>query len=289
MTLTLQQRADAFAAAFPQYAGAGAALTVAGGRLTGLWFMGNDYRNKSRMYGAYPPGFLPRVFALFPDARRVLHLFSGSLTAEQVDEAWTKVYPSSVRHADAAGLPVASMQEAQRAGGVSLGSCRFVEGVGYMATPPLQLRFDSGTHPAAREARPDVVGDAEHLAEVLSWAKEDHEGALPRRDFDLVVADPPYAIGDQRRYAREAGLYPLCRHCGRAKADHVVELGGFLVCPFPLASRQWKRAKFKPLNKRRVLDECAKIVRPGGHSPMSARKLEKESRQRSQTVIPLPP
>jgi hypothetical protein len=48
------------------------------------WLLGNDYRNRSTYYGAYPPGLMDRVRALFPDLsgrRRVLHVFSGSLPA----------------------------------------------------------------------------------------------------------------------------------------------------------------------------------------------------------------
>ncbi len=33
----------------------------------GTWLLGNDYRNRSSFYGAYPPGFLKRLAALFPD------------------------------------------------------------------------------------------------------------------------------------------------------------------------------------------------------------------------------
>lgn len=47
------------------------------GRVVGTWIMGNDYRVKSRYYGGYPAGYLRRIRALFPDKRRVLHLFSG--------------------------------------------------------------------------------------------------------------------------------------------------------------------------------------------------------------------
>lgn len=52
--------------------------------LYGIWVIGNDYRNKSALYGAYPAGYLERVLALFPDAGdelppTVLHVFSGSL------------------------------------------------------------------------------------------------------------------------------------------------------------------------------------------------------------------
>ena len=59
-----------------------------------MWILGNDYRNKSPLHGAYPPNFLRRVVSMFPDAWNVLHLFSGSLTKEQLDE----VHGEGVRH-----------------------------------------------------------------------------------------------------------------------------------------------------------------------------------------------
>ncbi len=49
------------------------------GRVVGTWIMGNDYRVKSTYYGGYPAGYLRRVSALFPDRRRVLHVFSGKV------------------------------------------------------------------------------------------------------------------------------------------------------------------------------------------------------------------
>lgn len=49
------------------------------GRVVGTWIMGNDYRVKSGYYGGYPAGYLRRIRALFPEKRRVLHLFSGQV------------------------------------------------------------------------------------------------------------------------------------------------------------------------------------------------------------------
>ena len=49
------------------------------GRVVGTWIMGNDYRVKSTYYGGYPAGYLKRVKALFPDKKKVLHLFSGKV------------------------------------------------------------------------------------------------------------------------------------------------------------------------------------------------------------------
>jgi hypothetical protein len=68
--LTLQGRRDAYLRAFPQCADA---LWVAGGGrwLYGVWQIGQDYRNASRYYGAYPHGFLKRVMALYPDVPAV--------------------------------------------------------------------------------------------------------------------------------------------------------------------------------------------------------------------------
>lgn len=49
------------------------------GRIVGTWIMGNDYRVKSAYYGGYPAGYLRRIRALFPEKRRILHLFSGKV------------------------------------------------------------------------------------------------------------------------------------------------------------------------------------------------------------------
>lgn len=47
------------------------------GMVLGMWTMGNDYRIRSEYYGGYPPTYLKRVAALFPDRQLPLHLFSG--------------------------------------------------------------------------------------------------------------------------------------------------------------------------------------------------------------------
>jgi hypothetical protein len=49
------------------------------GMVSGFWMVGNDYRNPSGYYGAYPPGYLKRISLLFPDPDVVLHLFSGKV------------------------------------------------------------------------------------------------------------------------------------------------------------------------------------------------------------------
>lgn len=52
------------------------------GRVVGTWIMGNDYRVKSSYYGGYPPTYLRRIKALFPDKVSTLHVFSGKVDLE---------------------------------------------------------------------------------------------------------------------------------------------------------------------------------------------------------------
>ena len=75
-TLSLIERAKLYTEAFPKYP----PLRADARWIDGLWFMGNNYKG-SGYYGAYPPQYLRRVMSMFPDAERILHLFSGSLPA----------------------------------------------------------------------------------------------------------------------------------------------------------------------------------------------------------------
>ena len=73
------RRAELYNAAFPEWPDSH--LHGTGNRRYAVWMLGNDYRNRSRLYGAYPPNFLRRVMSMFPDIdpKRTLHLFSGSV------------------------------------------------------------------------------------------------------------------------------------------------------------------------------------------------------------------
>lgn len=83
--MRLYDRADAFNTAYSKWPASHLNIVAERGEpvIYGRWVLGNDYRNKTRFYGAYPPGFLDRVLALFPDvpATQTLHVFSGSLSA----------------------------------------------------------------------------------------------------------------------------------------------------------------------------------------------------------------
>lgn len=73
---TLEQRAQFYRDTFPDWQ---ASWPIVKGRwLMAVWIMGNNYRG-TQLYGSYPPNYLKRVQSMFPDAERILHLFSGSL------------------------------------------------------------------------------------------------------------------------------------------------------------------------------------------------------------------
>lgn len=54
--------------------------------IRGVWSIGNNFsaESKEKYYGAYPRGYLNRIFSMFPDVDQVLHLFSGSLHMEKL-------------------------------------------------------------------------------------------------------------------------------------------------------------------------------------------------------------
>ena len=73
------RRVDLYNKAFP----ARPELHYTHGMVVGTWMIGAYYKNPNTLYGAYPHGYLERVHAMFPDARRILHAFSGGLTPVQ--------------------------------------------------------------------------------------------------------------------------------------------------------------------------------------------------------------
>lgn len=51
--------------------------TLPNGDAFGIFRGGNDYRVTSGFYGGYPATYLRRIKALFPEKKKILHLFSG--------------------------------------------------------------------------------------------------------------------------------------------------------------------------------------------------------------------
>lgn len=78
--LTPGDRARRYNATYPDRVGLSSAPD--GQIIAGCWMIGACYKNPNPLYGAYPHGYLERVHAMFPEARSVLHVFSGGLTYE---------------------------------------------------------------------------------------------------------------------------------------------------------------------------------------------------------------
>lgn len=57
------------------------------GFISGVWMLGNAYKGTG-YFGSYPPEYLRRISVLFPDKKKIMHLFSGSLPASK---AYTRV------------------------------------------------------------------------------------------------------------------------------------------------------------------------------------------------------
>ena len=74
----MQERAELYNSEFPDYP----PLVYYNDYIYGIWKIGNDYRNNSSYYGAYPHSYLKRILSMFPDIEenKILHLFSGSLS-----------------------------------------------------------------------------------------------------------------------------------------------------------------------------------------------------------------
>ena len=81
--LSMTDRAQAYTRAFPQWPASAPWIGQEQGRevLYAIWVIGNDYRNPTTFYGAYPRGYLDRVMSLFPDVLpgRLLHAYSGAI------------------------------------------------------------------------------------------------------------------------------------------------------------------------------------------------------------------
>lgn len=283
--MTPWERARAFAVAFPDRVEHGAGFQEscsASGTDTmyATWMTGQDYQNKSGMYGAFPRGYLESVLSLFPDADRILHLFSGSLTADQVTAAATVVRPKSscgAFHHDYTetewwqGCGREKDQRACRSCGRAeprwrLGACGQV-------ILPTQIRFDSALHPAAAAAKPDVIGNAENLVDALV-AESKRRGNVgiwrPMFDawppFDVILADPPYAKSDQRRYWRESMDDRICEHCRRPGREHEIRKGKHLCVNDGHTGLSTSAGfePFRPVNKKKVLGQCALVLKSGG-------------------------
>jgi hypothetical protein len=60
-------------------------LSRSGRWVEATWILGQNYRAKAKLYGSYPPQYLDRMGALFPDVRtdRTLHVFAGCVPEDR--------------------------------------------------------------------------------------------------------------------------------------------------------------------------------------------------------------
>jgi hypothetical protein len=54
-------------------------LMESSNRVYGIWIIGNLYKRPHGYYGEYPPSYLKRIKALFPNNKKIIHLFSGTI------------------------------------------------------------------------------------------------------------------------------------------------------------------------------------------------------------------
>lgn len=74
---TLLQRAGFYNTAYPQLLALSVGVHSQRPFIYGFWFVGGG--NVSSFYGSYQTEYLERIATMFPDAEKVVHLFSGSL------------------------------------------------------------------------------------------------------------------------------------------------------------------------------------------------------------------
>jgi len=165
--------------------------------VTGTWAIGACWKNSNEIYGAYPRGYLERVHAMFPEARRILHAFSGGLNRMTAARAaWPWVSESESKMEDAVGPP-----RRPRWDGLVLGS---------------DLDLDLVDLKGAEDGRaPTWQGD------ILEYCQLEQNSAR----FDLILADPPYSPEDAEKYGVRM---PNRREVTRALAQ-VCRPGGILV------------------------------------------------------------
>lgn len=187
--LTLADRRDAHAAAFPEYPASHLWMVEEDGSpvLYGRWLIGSTYGNETGYYGAHPRGYLKRVGALFPDLL--------AETADPVEFAFLE----NVRFG-ASSLPEAKPRVLH----VFSGSL----------PPGPYWRLDVNPMPLYNTA-PDIAGSVYDLGTAITFT-------APMR---LVFADPPYSQEDAEHYA----VPMVDRLRATDAIARVTAPGGFLV------------------------------------------------------------
>ena len=158
-----RNRAAYYNDAFPNRPGL--SCNTAGTMVGGTWTIGACYKNPNRLYGAYPHGYLERVHTMFPDARHILHVFSGGLTEE---DAVCAAWPDTKAAFDQVHLATGRRPIGIASADISM---TLVDSKG-----PDEYRY------------PTWKGDVQHMP--ITWADR----------FDLIIADVPYSKEDAGVY-----------------------------------------------------------------------------------------
>lgn len=106
--MTLQERCESFNAAYAKWPASHLSVVreAGGDVMYGRWLIGNNYRATAKYYGAYPPGYLDRAAALFPDVyahgstwrtNAILHAFSGSIGDDGYYTRCDEIQPAELK------------------------------------------------------------------------------------------------------------------------------------------------------------------------------------------------
>lgn len=82
MNITPEARIEAYFTRFPKKPKQ--TMFMVGDRIGGEWVIGHSFKGNG-FYGSYPGNYLARVMSMFPDKKKILHLFSGSLPTGNYD------------------------------------------------------------------------------------------------------------------------------------------------------------------------------------------------------------
>lgn len=143
------------------------------GRVVGTWIMGNDYRVKSEYYGGYPAGYLRRIKSLFPEKRRVLHLFSGKVDLATFPGDTVDINPD---------LAPTFVDDAQRLEGVPLADYDLV-----LADPPYSIE-DAERYQTSMVKRNTVMSALRRLSSGAHVVWLDQVLPMYRKDAFAVEA-----------------------------------------------------------------------------------------------------
>ncbi len=168
--MELQERIDNYVreTGFPR-----SLFLSADGRVVGTWIMGNDYRVRSSYYGGYPAGYLRRIRALFPDKKRVLHLFSGKVDLAALPGDTVDINP---------GLKPTYIDDAQRLTAVPLSSYDLI-----LADPPYSIE-DADRYQTTMVRRNAVLRALQRAAPGTHIVWLDQVLPMYRKDAFLIEA-----------------------------------------------------------------------------------------------------